>query len=69
MSENIIPTILEEGWRFPGIGPLTTFCTFMFSLRTVKLLVGMSFSMLIYYSEHIIKLKVYWKSNLSPSWT
>jgi len=67
MSENIIPTILEEGWRFPGIGPLTTFCTFMFSLRTVKLLVGMSFSMLIYYNEHIMRLKAYWESNLPPS--
>ena len=31
-------------------------------------LMDMSFSMLIYYNEHIMKLKVYGKSNLSPSW-
>ena len=59
MSGNIIPTILEKGWRFTGIGRLTTFCTFMFRLRTVKSLVGISFSMLIYYNEHIMRLKAY----------
>ena len=30
---------------------------------------GVSFSMLMYYSECIMRLKVYWKSNLLPSWT
>ena len=69
MSGRIIPTILGKGWGFPGIGPLPTFWPFMVSLGTVMALVGMSFSMLIYYNECIIRLKVYWKSNLPPSWT
>ena len=30
---------------------------------------GVSFSMLMYYNEHIMRLKVYWKLNLPPSWT
>ena len=36
---------------------------------TVMALVGVSFSMVMYYNEHIMRLKVYWKSNLLPSWT
>ena len=69
MSGRIIPTILRKGWGFPEIGPLPTFLPFTVSLRTVMALVGVSFSMLRYYSEHIMRLKVYWRSNLLPSWT
>ena len=32
-------------------------------------LVGVAFSMLMYHNERIRRLKVYWKSNLLPSWT
>ena len=42
MSGRIIPTILEKGWRFPGIAPLLTFWPFMVSLETVMALGGMS---------------------------
>ena len=37
--------------------------------RTVMAPVGVSFSMLMYYNECIMKLTIYWKSNLPPSWT
>ena len=68
MSGRIIPTILERGQRFPGIGPLITFWPFMVGLGTVMVLVGVSFSMLMHYNERIMRLKVYWKSNLLLSW-
>ena len=45
------------------------FCPFMVSLGTVMAPVGVSFSMPMHYSEHTVKLKVNWKSNLPPSWT
>ena len=67
-SGRIIPTILEKGWGFPGIGPLPTFGPFMVSLGTAMVPVGVSVSMLIYYNEHITRLKIYWKSNLPTSW-
>ena len=35
MSGRIIPTVLEKGRRFPGIGPAPTFWRFMVCLRTV----------------------------------
>ena len=55
----------------------THFLGFMVRLRMVMALLGISFSMLIYYSQHIImhynkhimRFKVYWKSTLPPSWT
>ena len=39
----------------------------MVRLGTVMALVGVSFSMLMYYSECIMRLNVYGKSNLGPS--
>ena len=62
-------SIWDKGQGFPGIGPWPTFWPLMVGLRTVMALVGVSFSMLIYYNEHIMRLKVYWKFNLPPSWT
>ena len=59
MSRRIIPIIAGKGWRFPGIGPLPTFWHFMVSLRTVMVLVGVSFTMLMYYNECMMRLKVY----------
>ena len=55
----------------------TRFLGFMVRLRMVMALLGISFSMLMYYSQHIImhynkhimRFKVYWKSTLPPSWT
>ena len=64
MGERIIPTILEKGQRFPGIGPLHTFWPFMVGIGTVMAPVSVSFSLLIYYNECIMRPKVYWKSNL-----
>ena len=60
MSGRIILIISGKGRRFPEIGPLPTIWPFMVSLRTVMVLVGESFSMLMYYNEHIMGLKVYW---------
>ena len=41
----------------------------MVGLGTVMVPVGVSFSMLVYYNEHIMRLKVHRKSNLLPSCT
>ena len=38
------------------------------ALGAEGMLVGVSFSMLMYYNEHTMRLKVYRKSNLPPSW-
>jgi len=65
----IIPIILEKWWGFPGIGPPPTFWLFMVRLRTVMALVGVSFSMLTYYDELTIRLRICWKLNIPPSWT
>ena len=61
MSRRIIPVILENprDWGFPGLGPLPTFWPFMVSLKTVMVLVDVSFRTLMYYSEHMMRLKVY----------
>ena len=40
----------------------------MANLRTVMVPAGMSLSMHMYYSELIMRLKVYWNLNLPPSW-
>ena len=69
MSGRIIPTISGKSWGFPGIGPPPTFWSFMVGPGTVMALVGVSFSMLMYYNEGIMKFKIYGKSNLLPSWT
>ena len=53
---------ISRNWATPHFRPI------MVSLRTVMVPVGVSLSMLMYYSEHIMRLKVYWKSNLLPSW-
>ena len=45
MSGRIIPTILEKGPRFPGIGPPPTFWPFMVGLGTLMVLVGVSLSL------------------------
>ena len=58
MSGRIIPTILEKEWGFPGIGPSPTFWPFMVGLGTVMAPVDVSFSVLIYYKENIMRLKV-----------
>ena len=41
----------------------------MVGLGTVMVLAGVIFSLLMCYEERIMRLKVYWKSNLLPSWT
>ena len=69
MSGKVIPAILGVGRRFPGIGPPPTFWPLMVSLETVMVLMDVSFSLLMYYDEHILRLKVYWKFTCQPSWT
>ena len=59
---------MEKWLRFSGIGTQPTFCFFMVSLGTVIGPVGVSLSKLLYYNEHIMRLKVKWKSNLSSFW-
>ena len=58
MNGRIILTILGKGQRFPGIGPLPTFWSLLVHLGTAKVPMGVLFSSLIYYSEHILILKV-----------
>ena len=66
--KNIL-TVWGKGQGFPVIGPLPTFWPFMVSFGTVMAPVGgCVISMLIYYNERIMRLKVNWKSDLSPSW-
>ena len=64
-SGRIIPIILEKGWWFSGIGPLPTFWSLMVCLRIVMALVSVSLSLLMCYIEHILRLKIYWKSTQS----
>ena len=46
-----------EGQGFPGIGPRPIFWI-MVGLGTVMAPVGVSFSLLMCYNEHILRLKV-----------
>lgn len=46
----------------------THFWHFMVILRTSLVPVCVSFSMLMYYNEHVRRFKVCWKSNLPLSW-
>ena len=48
LSGRIIPTLLENGWGFPGIGSPSTFWPFMVSLGTVMVPMGVSFSLQVY---------------------
>lgn len=43
-------------------------CLLAWQLSTVMVLVGMWAGVLVYDSEPLMRLKVYWKSNLLPSW-
>ena len=58
MSGRIIPTILGKGQRFLGTGPQPTYWPFMVSLGTAMAPVGVSFSLLMYYNEGILRPKV-----------
>ena len=51
MSRRIIPTVLGKGQRFPDIGMLPTYWSLRVGLRVAMVLVGMSFSWLMSYSE------------------
>ena len=63
MSNSVIPSILRQ----PGIRPLPILGPFIVSFGTVMAPVGVSLSMLVYDNEYIMRLKVYWKSNLQSS--
>ena len=57
MSRRIIPTTLEKGPRFPGIGPLLTFWSLMGHFGTVMVPLGVSLSVLVCDSECILRIK------------
>ena len=63
MNRSVIPSILRK----PGIRPLPILGPFMVSFGTVMAPVGVSLRRLIYYNKYIMRLKVYWKSNLQSS--
>ena len=69
MSGRSIPAILWKGWGFLGIGPLPPCWPFMRVLGTVMAHVGVSFRVLMYYNERILRLKIHWKLTCPPSWT
>ena len=68
MSERISATVLGKGRIFPGIGPPPTFWSLMVSLGTVVATPGVSFSLLMCYSDHILRIKVQLKLTHLPSW-
>ena len=59
---------MGEGWDFQKLGHCH-FLTFMMGLGTVKVPVDVSFSLLMCYREHILRLKIQWKSPSLLSWT
>ena len=61
--------LLRKGWRFPRTGPPPTLGSLKVSLGSVMAPVGGSLSLLMCYSENILKLKVQWNSTCLPSWT
>ena len=58
MSGRIIPTILRKRAEISRNGPPLTFWSLMVSLGTVTVPLGVSFSLLMCYSEQILKIKV-----------
>ena len=57
----------QKGYaNYLGEGPLPGFWPCVVDLGRVMVLVGI---MLMYYNEHFMRLKVYWKLNLLSSWT
>ena len=58
MSGKVIPTILEKGWRFLGIGPPPTVWSLMVGLANVLVPLDVSFSLLMCYNEHTLRIKV-----------
>ena len=44
------------------------FSVFVWAFGVVMAMVDVSFSILMCYNKCIMRLKVYWKSNLPPSW-
>ena len=72
MTRRIFPTILgKEGVGISGTWNTAQILVFFFFGYPMNCLgtSGMSVSMLIYYNEHKMRLKFYWKSDLLPSWT
>ena len=68
MSGRSIPAISGRGRDFQELGYCPLFDPYG-HLRTVMAPVGVSFSLVMCYSEPILRLKVQWKSTCPPSWT
>ena len=60
--------LFQEGTGISRNWATTHFLILMVGLGTVMVPVDVSLSLLCY-SEHILKLKVWWKSTCPPSWT
>ena len=58
MSGMIISAILEKGWRFLRTGPPPTVWSLMVDLGTVMVPLDVSFSLLMCYNEHTLRIKV-----------
>ena len=61
--------LFQEGVGISRNWATAHFLILMVGLGTVMAPVGVSFSLLMCYSEHILRLKVWQKSTSLPSWT
>ena len=59
---------MGEGVRLSRSWATAHFLTFMVVLGTVVVPVGILLSLLMCYSESILRLKTQWKSTCAPSW-
>ena len=69
MSGRSIPAVLGAKMRISRNWATVHFLAFVVGLGTVMALVGVSFSLLMFYDECILRLKVCWKLDVLPSWT
>ena len=56
--EGLFQLFLGKGQGFPGTGSPLTSWPLMIGFRTVMMLVGGSFSLLLCYNENMLRLKV-----------
>ena len=69
MSGGLFQLFWGQGQRLPGFQPLLNFWYLIVDLEMSWCLwVCHLFNMLMCYNEHILRLKVQWKSTCPPSW-
>ena len=69
MSGRSIPAVLGDKMQISRNWATVHFLTFVVGLGTLMALVGVSFTLLMFYDECILRLKVYRKLDVLPSWT